>query len=395
MPPEFESSDASIYRDTVPAFGGGAAEPAEVEKPTADAKEADAPVVAEKPDAKGKDAPSATVKTPADLPPIGDKPTAAKEEPKAETKEAEEPEAEEKSEPTEAERLATFKAEAEKLGYIIDPSGRVANRERAKFRAEKQQERASIQEERARMRSEFDGELRNIENQKAVVTRFYRAVEAGDFDEIAAAIGLKDWQTLQAEAVSQASDPAYKQLRELKRDKEAREQREAQQRAEYERQHAARQESEGLRAYHAELQKGMAESPEPMLKALHWDPILVSHITNEQRKEWKTHGVALSAEQVVRQNRGGVRDYMKRMYESLHTVFGSGTAPAAEDPAAKETPKAAAAAPSKPATPAKKPPVQVPNSGAVTPSSTKKVDPTSDEWFAQQAEMWQWKQKQA
>ena len=274
--------------------------------------------------------------------------------------------------------IEAWKAQAEKFGYKIDPAGRVYNQERHRFREWKANEKRAIEQERVAIRAEIDQKFNELSQRETPLVRFTTAVDAGDFDAIAQAVGLRDWATLQAEAVAQASDPSYKRLRALEREKEEKEAREAQAREQYQRQLAAKQEHDGLVAYQAELAKQMEKSSDPLVRALHWDPIFVKEITALQRKHWKESGAKLSAEQIVKLDMNQARSYHRRMYESLKAAFeGEGKeSKSATVPAA--TP---AVAPAVASQPAKSPPVQVPSSGSVTPSAARKLDPLSDDWF--------------
>lgn len=401
MPEEVENS---APRETVSAFGnlragintagngGGASMPdggitTPSTAPVTEAPKADnssivaAPVAAEKP-AKAEvpliGKPTETVliddRKP---PPVAPKP----EEPAVEEAkpDASEPDTDEKPKATELD-LDTWKKQAEKFGYEIDPSGRVYNQERAKFRREKQEAREQLTQERTRVFAEIDAKFNELSAQAAPLLAFKSAVDAGDFDAIAQSIGHKDWAALQGEAVTQAHDPAYKRLRQLEREKEAEKEQQRRYVEQQRQQQEAQQRAEAVKAYKVQLVKQLETSQDPLAKALSWDPIFTNEVTAMQQKHWLEKGAPLSVEQIIRHDMNGTATYFRKMYDALKTVFGGKEAPTVAEKTTEEKP--AAAAKPAPAAPTRPSIVQVPTSGSITPGAAQLPNPQSDDWFS-------------
>lgn len=345
--------------------------------PTEKPKAAEAPIVGKPTETvlidDRKPAPAAKAE------PAKAEPAAAEEAPAAEETEAE-PEAEKTSAPESD--LAAWKKQAEKFGYEIDPSGRVYNSERAKFRREKQEARSELDRARQEAFSQLETKHQELAGQMGPLLAFKQAVDAGDFDAIARSIGHKDWANLQGEAVAQASDPAYKRMRELERKEAEREAAARQYQEQQRQQQEAHQRTEGLKVYKAQLTKDLQASTDPLAKALHWDPIFVNEVTAMQQKHWVENGTPLSVEQIIKHDMNGTKTYFRKMYDALKGVFADGEKPqeAKKAEAAPEA-KAAPAAAAKPAAPARPSIVQVSTSGSITPGGSQLPDPQSDAWF--------------
>jgi hypothetical protein len=394
----------------VSAFGGGNSEPAEVIETTAEP-------VTETPakPAKGEPAPAGggAERGPDGkfLPRDGAKPepkaakpaakvTAFEQAPEAEpAEEAEEDEAETEKDPKPAATTELskddFLALAKKHGFELDRAGRVTTAERHKFREEKRQETAVIERRAQEVEQRTKGYQAQLQEYMAEIdakqtrsSAFDKAVEAGDFDGAAAAMGRKDWQSLQQEMLDRVSDPTYKQMVELQNWKEQQEKQEQERQQQWKRQQEEQREQQAQQeqrqvetTYKGQLSQMMAASKDPIVAAMHDDPVFIESIFQYQRKHFDPEtATAPSPEALIRRDEGGVRTAIEKLYTRLGKALGAPSTPPARE-AAEESPEATkTAALSAPAP--KAPPKQPSAKGSVGPSVAAKIDPNSPEWFA-------------
>ncbi len=403
-------SELLASRPEVSAFGGGNSEPAEAIETTAEPV-TEAPA---KP-AKGEAAPAGggaergpdgkfLPRDGAKPEPKAAKPAAAKVsafEPatEAEPEEAEEDEAETEKYPKPAATTELskddFLALAKKHGFELDRAGRVTTAERHKFREEKRQQAEQI-EQRARgyqqqlqsYMAELDHKQAEFAARESRSSSFEKAIEAGDFDAVAVAAGRKDWQSLQQEMLDRVSDPTYKKMVELERWKEQEEkQKEEQQRAwqrqqEEQREQQAQVEQRKVEAdYKGSLSASMANSKDPIVAAMHDDPVFIETMFQYQRKYLdRESGTVPSPEALIRRDEGGVRASLEKLYTRLGKALGAPSTPPAREEAEASPEATKTAALSAPAP--KAPPKQPSAKGSVGPSVAAKIDPNSPEWFA-------------
>jgi hypothetical protein len=324
-------------------------------------------------------------------------------EPEASEPEPEEEEAKEESEeeskeekPAESKELSKedFLALAKKHGFELDRAGRVTTAERHKFREEKRQQSEQIEQRARGYQQQLQGYMAELDAKQAEfaaretrVSAFDKAIEAGDFDAAAVAAGRKDWQSLQQEMLDRISDPTYKQLVEMQKWKDEQEQqKEEQQRAwqrqqEEQREQAARTEQAKVEHdYKQQLSQQMASSKDPIVAAMHDDPVFIETMFQYQRKHFDADsGTAPSPEALIRRDEGGIRAGLEKLHTRLGRALGAPPAPAARE-AVESSPEATRAAALAPA--AKSPPKQPSAKGSVGPSVAGKIDPNSPEWFA-------------
>lgn len=288
-----------------------------------------------------------------------------------------------------------FLALAKKHGFELDRAGRVTTAERHKFREEKRQETAAL-EQRAReveqraagYKQQLQAYMAEIDGRNSRISAFEKAIEAGDFDAAAAATGRKDWQALQQEMLDRVSDPTYKQLIEMQRWKEQKEQEETQRQQQWQRQQEEQRqqaaENERLQAqatYKQSLSQQMANSRDPIVAAMHDDPVFIETIFNYQRKHFDPESNTFpSPEALIRRDEGGIRASLEKLHARLGKALGAPPAPAARE-APEASPEATRTAALSAPTP-KAPPKQPSAKGSVGPSVSGKIDPNSPEWFA-------------
>ena len=314
-----------------------------------------------------------------------------------ETADDAEEEAEAESKPAASADLSKedFLSLAKKHGFELDRSGRVTTAERHKFREEKRVQSEQIEQRARGYQQQLQGYMAELDQKQAEFaareTRsgaFEKAIEAGDFDAVAVAAGRKDWQSLQQEMLDRVSDPTYKQLIELQKRQEQRDQEDQRRQQQWQRQQQEQQEQAAQHAqrqiennYKGELSAQMANSKDPIVAAMHDDPVFIESIFQYQRKHFDTEtATAPSPEALIRRDEGGIRASLEKLYTRLGKALGAPSTPPARE-AAEASPEATkTAALSAPA--AKSPPKQPSAKGSVGPSVSGKIDPNSPEWFA-------------
>lgn len=401
-------SELLASRPEVSAFGGGNSEPAEVIETTTEPV-AEAPAKPAKGDAAtalggaergpdGKFLPrdGAKPETKAAKPAAAKVAPAETTEPEPAEETEEETEEEEKSKPAATTELSKddFLALAKKHGFELDRAGRVTTAERHKFREEKRQETATIERRAAEVEQRAKGYQAQLQQYMAEIdakqtrsSAFEKAIESGDFDAVAVAAGRKDWQSLQQEMLDRVSDPTYKQMVELQNWKEQQEKQEQERQQQWKRQQEqhqeqlAQQEQQKVeRTYKDSLSAQMATSKDPIVAAMHDDPVFVESIFQYQRKHFDAEtATAPSPEALIRRDEGGVRTAIEKLYTRLGKALGAPSTPPARQEAEASPEATKTAALSTPAP--KSPPKQPSAKGSVGPSIAGKIDPNSDEWF--------------
>jgi hypothetical protein len=233
---------------------------------------------------------------------------------------------------------------AEKLGYAFD-GARVVTRERAEFREWKAKQTEGLTRRQQEVLSDLEKQRAAVETKSKVAEAVQRAIDNGDPDGLAQALGKKDWNEVQQEFISRISDPNYKRLRQLETEAEQtkREKEEAAQREKQQQQQRAQVEQE--QRYLADLGAKMTKSKDPVLAAMGDHPLLQQAILRIQKENWD--GTApLSPELALKQAARGasvpLNEWLRDLHHRLDKAFGKPAAPA---PAAKPKPVAPKSAP--------------------------------------------------
>jgi hypothetical protein len=236
----------------------------------------------------------------------------------------------------ESAELAQLKELAERNGVAIEDS-RVSTAERVRLREERRAtiERVKQFEQEALARIE----ARHAESSSTVqmVEAAKAALDAGDFQGFAKALGFESWDKLQEDQIERAADPSFHRILELekerdseKREKLEREQME-QQRTEQQRQAQARAAEETR--YRAGLAQDMSKSRDPLIAALAHDPGVVGAIFNLQKQHYDPRsGRTLTPEEAADFAAPGapsLRKHMRQLLDRLNRAFGPPVAPPA------------------------------------------------------------------
>ena len=278
--------------------------------------------------------------------------------------------------PSEMEQLASL---AKKLGYVVDKDGRVDRDERVQFRAkvrrktewlDKQEKTLEERENAVKSREaelESKGSLLRDEHREPLELgqRIMKARKARDYDEIAKALGYKDYNEIQREAAETYSDPHYREILELRREAEAEKKQRQQEREEQERAKAeAKKREEAEAAIRAEQEKKaladaeqrqileaqanhkrwlsgeMAKSEDVLVRAMAGDPAFVNAVFEQQAKHYSpktnnTLSVEDAIDSALDQSGATLRKQLQALYEKLKPAFDGVPASSAGSPAVK------------------------------------------------------------
>lgn len=257
---------------------------------------------------------------------------------------------------------------AEKLGMTLE-DGRVTVAERHQFREQRRLAKLEQDQERARWQSEMENARRQFQSELEFAQGVGEFKKTKDFEKLAKTMGYENWNKLQEEVIAHATDPNYRRIRELEEREEARV-REAERQAQEARVHAERQQQlEAQRGYQQQLSRQMAESKDPLVKAMADDPSFVAAVFRVQQEHWdgvQTVTPEQAANMAARGAAKPLRAELRALYDRLAPIF---TAPPAAE-AAKAAPRPATRAPA----------VPPPRASKVT-----KHDPKGRDWFVNAA----------
>jgi hypothetical protein len=246
-----------------------------------------------------------------------------------------------------SEREAQLKALAKELGFEVE-SGRVTATERHEFREWKRKQKAAFESELSKRTEEFSGKERTHSERVAKADALEKANEAGDYEAIAKLLGHEDWNKLQESVIARVSDPNYKRLRQLELDAEKRAKADEEQKAQTEAQQKAAQRRQLEGQYMQGLSQTMAKSRDPLLAALHDEPLLYQTIHRIQKENWDGEAVPAPERCInmaVKGSKWTVREELERLASKLtKALHKEPTAPAA--PQKKPAPKSAPVPPS-------------------------------------------------
>lgn len=273
------------------------------------------------------------------------------------------------ADPTAGDR-AMFDALAKKLGYSIDgkavlPTDRI-KWEQAKKR---QEEGLAVREKAVKDAEAAAGSNERVKKAESILA----AIESGDPDGFAAAVGRKNFNEFQEEFIKRLADPNYTELKRLKEWKEQQEQ-ERVRATEEAKQREESEVRERLRAgYMDSLSKTCAASSNPLVAALAEDPNFLQAVFRIQQENWDpVQQKTVTAEEAIRKAAKGAKqpleDELRGIYERLGKGFGA-AAPAAETAPVKNGKK-----------PAPKTAVTPPNTTGGASAPKKPSDMTPLEW---------------
>lgn len=209
-------------------------------------------------------------------------------------------------------------AESEESGEADDKAeGTVTVAERAKWREDKRKQRAAIAAERERAMAEIRAAADEVRSQYGGIVTAKKALEDGDFDGFAQALGYDDWRKLNSETLKRFQSPEYQRVQNLERQLKERTEREARERAEAQRASQQRAEQEQREQYIGSLEGELAATGDAALTELGKDPAFRRAVFDVQQREWDG-SETVSVEEAARQALQSARS----AYDRLHKIFG-------------------------------------------------------------------------
>jgi hypothetical protein len=224
-----------------------------------------------------------------------------------------------------------LEALATELGFKLDGKA-VTAADRYNLREEARRRQANLEAKMQAERQAIEKERSTIAEEGAKAKAFLAALEAGDPDGMAKAIGRNDWNAMQEEILARIADPHYNEIQRLRKEidedkaqkKKAAEEYQARQ-AQVERQQAIVSVKRGIMAE-------ASQAKDPVLKAMHTDPLFVDTIFSLQEKNYDpVTQTTISIEEALDEplpNGQTLRGHMKDLYERLGKAFGRPALPA-------------------------------------------------------------------
>jgi uncharacterized membrane-anchored protein YhcB (DUF1043 family) len=223
--------------------------------------------------------------------------------------------------------IEIFRSLATRLGYELEDQ-KVTTKERAAFRISTKKAREEFNRELQAARDAFEQERSNFGPHVQRTRAILGALEAGDYEGFAKAAGYENWDALQSDQIKKVSDPNYRRIQELER-----KQAEADARVERERQEVELRAQEAQRQqlidrYMRDLSASMAQSKDPLVRAMHDDPAFVRSVWNIQREHWdgsSTISPERAIQMAVRGANMSLQDELKQLHKRLSAVLGTAT----------------------------------------------------------------------
>lgn len=222
-------------------------------------------------------------------------------------------------------KLDLVKSLATELGLHFD-GGSVLHNERVQFRHDIQKGRKKLDEAKKAAVEEFDAYRKQHEPDIEWARGLKAAQDSGDIEAVAKSLGHESWEAMQTHLSTVLADPRYREVQELKRKVQEREEVEERQRQ------AAIAAQEQQRQVQAQqqlmqrLQQQMASSGDPFVKAMARDAGMVRDIFLVQKELWDGRA-PVPPEQAVDYvpPRGGpsIRQRWQNVFDTLTEAFGA------------------------------------------------------------------------
>lgn len=150
--------------------------------------------------------------------------------------------------------------------------------------------------------SEREAQVKAAEARVAQVDRLQAAVDAGDFDGIAKALGVESWNDLNTVALQNMQSPLYKQQRALEAKLKAKEEADKQRETQLAQQRQAAEQAQAIAEWKKDLAAEVSNDSEPAVAALlKARPGLVDNLFAIQQHSFHTNEDAPSAREAVEQ----------------------------------------------------------------------------------------------
>lgn len=219
----------------------------------------------------------------------------------------------------------TLTALAKKLGLDVD-GARVTAKERIEFREQKRKHAERMQREEQDLIQRFTQAKGGLEGEINKARAIFKAKEDGNYEALARELGAKDWNALQEEVIARLSDPNYKRMLELEQREQQREQQARRAQQEFEQRQQQQAKAVAMQEHARNLSEHMKASRDPLVAAMHDDPLFINSVIEVQRQNWDG-STTVTPEQAIKIAAKGftapLAQTMRTLYERLSRVYGA------------------------------------------------------------------------
>ena len=220
---------------------------------------------------------------------------------------------------------AQLQALAQRLGLEIDDT-KVTVRERAAIREQGRRLRSALEAQWTEKENEFKERETQFSDRAAKVQAIEDAYEKGDYEGLAKALGVKDWNELQNSVIQRLADPNYKRLLELEQKHKEREDREAKEKLDREEQSKRQLQEHAVTKYMQTLGQKAQTSKDPVIRAMAEDPSFLQAVYRVQQEHWdgeSTVSIERALQLAPKGSRVALREELEVLYKRLHKAFGA------------------------------------------------------------------------
>ena len=239
--------------------------------------------------------------------------------------------------PPAADKRSQLESLAKELGLSLN-GDEVTVAERAEFRRAKEKREAEW-ERRERAITEKETSVGSNEKVKRA-DAIFDAIERGDPDAFAKAVNAKDFNDFQTSFIKRLADPNYAELQRLqKRVEEADELKKQQEEQQRQNENNAAR-ARAYSSYMSTLSETCKASANPLVAAMHDDPLFLQAVYNIQEQSWdkELERTCTVEEAIAKASKGAkspLKNELRELYNRLHKGFGADVAGAAVEAAQK------------------------------------------------------------
>ena len=230
-----------------------------------------------------------------------------------------------------------LEALATELGFKLDGKA-VTAADRYNLREEARRRQATFEAKMQAERQAIEKERTTISEEGAKAKAFLAALEAGDPDGMAKAIGRNDWNAMQEEILARIADPHYNEIQRLRKEIDEDKAQKKKAAEEYQARQAQVERQQAIVSVKRGIMTEASQAKDPVLKAMHTDPLFVDTIFSLQEKNYDpVTQTTISIEEALDEplpNGQTLRGHMKDLYERLGKAFGQPALPAPKPVAA-------------------------------------------------------------
>ncbi len=242
---------------------------------------------------------------------------------------------------------------AKKLNYTVDGTT-LSVADYAAHREEKRKWKKETEQREREIADQLGKKVKESEAEIELGRALKRAHASGDYDGVAKALGVENWEALQGDFIKRLADPNHQRLIELERREQERERHVQQQREQYEQQQQHAQRQAAVQGYKQKMSLDMQNSPDSAVKELSVFPDVVEMLYAVQNEHYnRATNSTVTLEQAMDlplpNGRGTPRGILRSWHDALSKAFKAAEPPPAPAPKAKG--KTAPAAPLSPSQP--------------------------------------------